>query len=112
MSAARSAQDEVAGRLEETLAALDKALRAPPARLKAETHEALRAAVRLRDLLIERRRQAATPEEQVADRATLDHVNVAISLLVAVEYPIEKMQRQDLEQARGVLQGLVAAGRL
>ena len=96
---------EVAARLDETLAALDAALMAPPADLKTATHEAILRVVRLRDLLIRRLRAATASEEQVADRATLDQVNVAISLMLGVEYPIDKMDSQPLAQAKGILLG-------
>ena len=80
---------------------LQDALDKPPTELKAEVDAAERAVVALRDALIDRLRQS--PTESV--RAALDQVNVCLSLVVGLEYPLGGLQRQMLEQARTALEG-------
>ena len=84
---------------DEAVRLLDDALGKPPAELKAEVDVAERAVVALRDALIAQRRES--PSEAV--QARLDQVNVALSLVVGLEYPMGGLQRTMLEQARSVL---------
>jgi hypothetical protein len=79
---------------------LQDALRKPPTELKSEVDDAERAVVALRDELIERLRQAPTD----AVRAALEQVNVSLSLIVGLEYPLGGLQRQMLDQARTALE--------
>ena len=109
-SVAQTTLTTLATQVQEAIGALDQAAQAPVDQLKQETHVALEAAIRLRDALIQRLRAATAPEGRVGPRSALDQVNVAISLVTGVEYPIEKMDRQSIKQARGVLEGLVASG--
>jgi hypothetical protein len=109
-AASKAATGEVAAQVQETIAALEAALQTPAKHLKDEVDRALRAAVRLRDTLITRLRGESAAEDVVATRAALDQVNVAVSLIAGVEYPAEKVQREALQQAKGVLEGLVGAG--
>jgi hypothetical protein len=60
----------------------------------------------LRDGLIARWRES--PGEQVS--ASLDRVNVALSLVIGLEYPMGGLQRQMLEQARSVLEAARTEG--
>jgi hypothetical protein len=85
---------------------MEDALRKPPAELKAEVDVVERAVVMLRNSLIARRRES--PSEQV--EARLEQVNVALSLIVGLEYPIGGLQRPMLEQAQSVLQAVRGAG--
>ena len=85
---------------------LSDALDKPPAELKAEVDRAERAIVALRDALILRRREAASEQVQTH----LDQVNTALSLIVGLEYPMGGLQRDMLEQARSVLDGVRGAG--
>jgi hypothetical protein len=89
---------------DEAIRLLEDALKKPPAELKQEVDVAERAVVALRDGLIEQRRES--PGEQV--QSSLDEVNVALSLIVGLEYPMGGLQRQMLDQARGVPQGVRA----
>ena len=91
---------------DEAVRLLDDALGKPPAELKAEVDVAERAVVALRDGLIVRRRES--PSEAV--QARLDQVNVALSLVVGLEYPLGGLQRQMLDQARSVLDAARRAG--
>jgi hypothetical protein len=85
---------------DDALRLLQDALQKPPTELKAELDDAERAVVALRDLLIDRLRQAPTD----AVRAALDQVNVCLSLVVGLEYPMGGLQRQMLDQARAALE--------
>ena len=90
----------------EAIRLLDEALEKPPAELKAEVDVAERAVAALRDELIERGR--AAPDASI--RAALDHVNVALSLVVGLEYPMGGLQREMLIQARSALQSTLDSG--
>ena len=79
---------------------LSDALDKPPAELKAEVDVAERAVVAIRDALIERLRTAPTDRA----RSNLERVNVALSLIVGLEYPMGGLDRSMLEQARSILQ--------
>lgn len=84
---------------------LQDALDKPPAELKAEVDLAEQAIVALRDGLIEHVRQA--PNDQI--RSDLERVNVALSLVVGLEYPMGGIPREMLNQARVILLGIAAA---
>ena len=84
----------------EAIRLLGDVLDKPPAELKAEVDVVERAIVALRDALIDRRRQ--TPTDTV--RSGLDHVNVALSLVVGQEYPMGGVDRDLLKQARSALE--------
>ncbi|MBV9328260.1 MAG: hypothetical protein JO352_31480 [Chloroflexi bacterium] len=78
---------------------LDDAIQKPPAELKAEVDVAEQRIARLRDVLIDDLRAGSTPDT----RAALDQVNVALTLVVGLEYPMGGLQRKMLEDARAVL---------
>jgi hypothetical protein len=86
---------------------LDDALRRPPRELKAEVDEAERAVVALRDQLIDRVRQSEDGPYP-ALRHALDQANVALSLVVGIEYPVGGLQRELIKQAHEVLAALPA----
>src|SRR5690349_14647862 len=83
----------------EALRLLEDALQKPPAELKAEVDVAEAAVADLRDELISRLRAGDS-----SVRSPLDDVNVALSLLVGVEYPAGGIQRQLVQQAQTALQ--------
>ena len=85
---------------DEAIRLLGDALDKPPAELKAEVDVVERAIVALRDELIDRLRQ--TPTDSV--RSGLDRVNVALSLVVGLEYPLGGLDRNMLKQARSALE--------
>jgi hypothetical protein len=86
---------------QEAMRLVEDALDKPPAELRAEVDEAERAVAALRDELIERWRVQPTHDV----RHSLDRVNVALSLLIGLEYPVGGVQRDMLDQARGALAG-------
>jgi hypothetical protein len=96
----------------EAIATLERARQAQPANLSEDVDEAERAAVQLRDQLIERLRQAGTPAEAASTRESLNTVNMALSLIVGVEYPAAGIQRKLIEQASAALRELLSSGRL
>lgn len=88
---------------------LEDALRRPPRELTAEVDEVERAVVALRDDLI--RRVRALPPGQPSDAVEwrcLNEVNLVLSFVVGIEYPVGGFQRGLIEQARGVLQNVLA----
>jgi hypothetical protein len=84
----------------EAIHLLDDALEKPPAELRAEVDVAERKIATLRDELIERLRASSDGQTRTA----LDKVNVALTLVVGLEYPMGGLQRKMLEQARTTLQ--------
>lgn len=88
----------------EAIRLLDDALQKAPTELKAEVDVAEQSVAMLRDELIERLRAAADPHT----RRALDKVNVALTLVVGLEYPMGGLQRSMLEQARTTLQEALA----
>ena len=91
------------------VALLEDALSKPPETLRAEVDEVERAVVAVRDHLIQRLRQTPRTPDPALRRA-LDQVNVALSLVVGIEYPVGSVQRDLIEQARATLTALVAEG--
>jgi hypothetical protein len=89
----------------QALQSLQAALDQPPTALKAEVDVAECAIAALRDALIDRWR--AHPAAQV--RAALDQTNVALSLVVGLEYPVGGLQRPLIEQAESTLQRTLSA---
>ncbi|MCZ7567588.1 MAG: hypothetical protein M5U01_03200 [Ardenticatenaceae bacterium] len=104
----RTRTTDVLDRLhQEMLTELDQALQQEePLELKARVTAVLRTAVQLRDDLTTRLREARTENDRDRLRGALDQVNVAISLLAAVEYPMVGIQRKSLETAREVLESV------
>src|SRR5690348_15011135 len=92
--------------LQTALDAIDRAIGEPPAELKQDVDVAERAIADLRDCLIRELRQASPDTDTRRRRDMLDQANVALSLVVGVEYPSGGIQRKVLEQARDVLRGL------
>ncbi len=92
------------------LHALDEALSQPASAATAEVDVAERAVVQLRDVLIEHIRAGPGEPDASRMRNILDQVNAAISLIVAVEYPVRGLQRQVLQQARDAIARLSAPG--
>jgi hypothetical protein len=81
---------------------LDETAKLHPRQIEKETDQIQRDVVRLRDGLIDYFRQADISFVGARD-GLLDTVNVALSLIVAVEYPVTSIQRSALEQARDTL---------
>jgi hypothetical protein len=96
----------------EAIAKLDRARQEQPADLSEDVDEAERAAVQLRDQLIEQLRQGGAPAELAGTREALSAVNMALSLIVGVEYPAAGIQRKLIEQASTALRDLLDSGRL
>ena len=89
----------------EAIGLLDAALDKPAALLTAEVDTAERKIVALRDVLIERARRQGSGVD-----SSLGQVNVAVSLVVGLEYPVAGVQRELLTQARSVLQQVLESG--
>jgi hypothetical protein len=100
----------LAKQCEDAIALLDQLLKILPHLRFQEVGMAERAIVQLRDSLIEQLRQEKTSAEVSRLRALLERVNVAVSLVVGVEYPAVGIQQQPLEMARDVLKGVLVAG--
>jgi hypothetical protein len=85
---------------------LERAQEAPPLMVLREADLVQRAVVDMRDLLIERLRQDDTAAA-ARWRAALDRINVALSLIVGLEYPMGGIPRESAQQAREVLKSLL-----
>ncbi len=96
--------------LSSAAAALDRALNAPPRQLTQEADSAERRVVRARDNLIHRLRVDGNSPDSAHWHEILDQLNTALSLIIAVEYPLGAMQRPSAEQARDILKGLMDRG--
>ncbi len=100
MSSAPAAIGEsIRGDCQTALAALERAETAPPLMVTREADLAERAIVRARDELIGRLRAAGQPSERQPLEELLDKLNVALSLVVGLEYPIGGIERERIKQA-------------
>ncbi len=90
------------------LAALERAIPAPPIQLSQEVDTAQRFVVNARDALIERLRREGTAQDGARIKDLLGRLNTALSLMASSEYPASGIQRKPVEQARDLLKGLVS----
>ncbi len=90
---------------------LERAQEAPPLMVLREADLVQRAVVDMRDVLIERLRQDDTAAA-ARWRAALDRINLALSLIVGLEYPMGGIPRESAKQARAVLQSVLDEGLL
>ena len=77
-----------------------------PRDLKKEVDEAERRVVKLRNCLIDRLRQDSGSSGPSRWRKPLDRVNVALSLIAAIDYPATGIRRRHLEDAQQVLRSI------
>ncbi len=92
----------VRGDCRAAIAALERAIQAPPLRVSQEADLAEREVVRARDAVIAHLRQNQNGESDHL-HAILDQLNAVLSLVVAIEYPMSGVQRHLMEQARDAL---------
>lgn len=85
------------------LAKLDSALDLGTKELLDEVDIAENAVAGLRDMLIDRYRQAQSPSEAEEIRRYLDRVNAAVSLIAGVVYPSAGIERSSIEEAHKLL---------
>jgi TolA-binding protein len=90
----------------DTIQFIGKAMSLEPNELEREVEEAERKVVKLRDCLIERLRKDAGNVSPSRWRKPLDQVNVALSLIAAVEYPATGIHRSYMEDATKVLRAV------
>ncbi len=102
------ADGSFAEQCKEAVASLDRLLEISPYPSFQDMDVAERAIVRLRDGLIERLRQDDASDETPHLRGLLERANIAISMVVGLEYPVAGMRRQLLETARDALKGGLA----
>ncbi len=99
-----SCRDEDLQRLcREAADELDSAYRMKPRKLGKEVDFAETRIVRLRDCLITRLRRGNGSQDALRWRPVLDRVNMALSFVVSVEYPVRAIHRKHLEEARKIL---------
>ncbi len=95
----------------EAIELLTKALDESPERVGEDVDIAERHIAWLRDRLIDAlRNDAAEASASGGRREALGRVNVALSLVVGVEYPLAGIHRGPMKQARDVLQQVVDSG--
>lgn len=88
--------------LEKAKASLSSAKKYPPEKLGSEVDSAQVTMVHLRDYLIDRLREATeTDREDI--RQVLNKTNIALSLIVGVEYPATGIKRNLIDEAEKVL---------
>ncbi len=92
------------------VAELDNGCGLPPFELGEEVDAAERAVVRVRDALIARLRAGGDGREVERWRSALSRINVALSLIVGVEYPSIGVRRKPLEQASATLKEVLDHG--
>ena len=102
-----ASQEEVSfnERCRQLIQELERASKLHAREVEKEIDRIQREAVSLRDDLIDRVRR-------LHSKSALQHlerVNVALSFLVMVEYPVTTLQRAGLEQARDTLKKIVSA---
>ncbi len=88
------------------LAAIDYCIARVPLECLSDVDVAEKSVNRLRDGLIADLRRAEPSRPREVLRPALDHANIALSLIVGVEYPATGSQRQGLEMARDTLKGI------
>ncbi len=89
---------------------LDAGCALPPLELGEEVDAAERAVVRVRDGLIARLRTGGDDGDARRWRQALQRVNMALSLIVGVEYPSIGVRRKPLEQASAALKEVLDHG--
>jgi hypothetical protein len=104
-----AADDKVSFRekCREVIEKLDSTAKLHPREIEKETAQIQRDVARLRDGLIDLLRHADVTAS-VPRKVELDAVNTALSLIVAVEYPVTSILRVGLEQAARVLGRVLA----
>jgi len=86
-------------RFNQTLVLLEELLKLEPYKRYQEVDVAERAIAQLRDVLIGKLRGMQDSPEKNQTRAVLTRVNVALSLVVALEYPATGIQQGPLQSA-------------
>src|SRR5581483_5047646 len=95
------------GHCREAIEALDRALNLPGNKVGEPVDEGERAAVRLRDGLIDLLRGQSGSDSGATNRSALRQVNAALSVIVGVEYPVGGVQRKRVQLARDTLQSVL-----
>lgn len=96
-------QDSVTELCRQIAEKLDRSAQHGPREIEKEIDEFERQLVRLRDELIVQGRREDPAAASEPGQTRLAHINAALSLVVAVEYPVTSIQRAALKQARDVL---------
>jgi hypothetical protein len=86
-------------RFDQTLVLLEELLNLEPHKRYQEVDVAERAIAQLRDVLIGKLRSMQESPEKNQTRTVLERVNVALSLVVALEYPATGIQQGPLQHA-------------
>jgi hypothetical protein len=107
---AKEPRDLLAEQSNEAMATLEQLLQLQPHLRYQEVDVAERAIVQVRDNLIDQLRQENSEAEARRLRTKLERLNVAISLIVGVEYPAAGIQQQLLDQAYDALKEALADG--
>ncbi len=90
------------------LGKLEKAAGLAPQELTDEIDIAENAVVGLRDILIDRYRQAESPSEAEQFMGFLTCVNTVLSMIAGVVYPVAGIQRASIEKARNLLKDVTS----
>jgi len=98
------AESSFTERCRQIAAQLERSVEHHPREIEKEADEIERELVQLRnDLIVQCREKRPGIDREHAQRR-LEYVNIALSLVVAVEYPLTSIQRSALKQARETLE--------
>lgn len=91
---------------DEALDAIHRAMDSDPKELTEDVEVAERKTAALRDHLIEQLRKEKTARKKRQLREALDQANMALSMILSVEYPIKGIQHEHLVEAARVLRAM------
>ncbi len=100
-------ESSILGIYHEVISHLDMALKLPPEELEKEVDGAERRVAHLRDCLIEALKKDMQVNGQSRWRKPLNGVNVALAFIASAAYPTTGVDRNYLEDAKKVLDGIV-----
>lgn len=91
----------------EAIQRLDRAVQLAPSEIVREVDHIEKLVTAVRESLIQRLRDNEASSTTTRDRAALERLNAAISLIIAGEYPIGAIERSTLAKARDLLAELL-----
>jgi hypothetical protein len=105
-------QDELwaAAQCRDAVAALERAIAAPPLQLTREANNTVRMILRMRDKMNEWLRQEGRVGDENAYLRAINRLNSALALLTNMQYPATGIRRKPVEQARDMLQSILLDG--
>lgn len=105
-------QDELwaAAQCRDAVAALERAMAAPPLQLTREANNTVRVILKMRDKMNEWLRQEGRVWDESSYARAISRLNAALALLTNLQYPATGIRRKPVEQARDMLQSILMDG--